>query len=331
MMMTGRDLAGEGYRIKRPIMPRPILIAGPTASGKSALAVALARAISGVVVNADSMQVYAELRLLTARPSDAELAQAPHALYGHVPAAHAYSVAQWLDDVAVALAKARAAGRTPVIVGGTGLYFKALLEGLSPVPPVPDAVRAHWRAEARRLGAPALHALLCERDPMMGSRLLPSDPQRLVRALEVLEATGRSLAHWQTLKGVPLLRDHEVVRVALRPDRAWLQARCDQRFDQMIADGAMDEARVLMNLEAGGRLDRQAPVMGALGVRPLRAHLRGDCSREAAVAAGKAETRRYIKRQETWLNKHMMSWNSINTKLNYNNTDQIAYNIINSS
>lgn len=277
--------------------PRAILIAGPTASGKSALAVSLARERAGLVVNADSMQVYAGLRVLTARPSDEELAQAPHALYGHVPPTQAYSVGHWLADVRAALSQADAAGLLPILVGGTGLYFKALLDGLSPIPPVPDDVRAHWRSEARRLGAPALHAVLAARDAIMAGRLRPSDPQRIVRALEVLEASGRSLAEWQAVPGEPVLPVDAVERICLRPDRAWLRLRCDARFDQMMAQGALDEVR---GLDALG-LDPALPVMGALGVRPLLAHLRGMKSLEAAVEEGKAETRRYIKRQETWL------------------------------
>lgn len=293
---------------------KPILIAGPTASGKSALAVALARELGGIVVNADSMQVYAELRLLTARPTDAELAQAPHALYGHVPAAHAYSTGQWLTDVARVLAQAQAHGKVAIIVGGTGLYFKALLEGLSPVPPVPDAVRAHWRTEVARRGAAALHAVLAERDPVMAGRLLPSDPQRIVRALEVLEATGRSLSAWQAIPGVPLLTGDGVHRLVLRPDRAWLHARCDARFEQMMEAGALDEVRGL----AAQGLSPDLPCMNALGVRPLLAALRGQRTLLAAVGDGKAETRRYVKRQETWLKRNMMSWNEYKSQQNYN-------------
>lgn len=303
-------------------MPRrPILIAGPTASGKSALAVALARELGGVVINADSMQVYDGLRILTARPSDEELAQAPHALYGHVPPSHAYSVAQWLGDVDRMLSEARAAGQVPIIVGGTGLYFKALLEGLSPVPPVQDDVRQHWRAQAARLGPSSLHAVLAERDPIMATRLSPTDPQRITRALEVLDATGRSLADWQAIKGQPVLRADAIHCLCLRPPRAWLQARCDQRFDEMMAWGALDEVRGLSGLT----LDAKLPVMGALGMRPLLHHLQGESSIEAAVAEGKSQTRRYIKRQETWFNKNISTWNNINLKQYSNYNEFIAH------
>ena len=300
-------------------MPRrPVLIVGPTASGKSALAVALAREVGGLVINADSMQVYAGLRVLTARPSDDELAQAPHALYGHVPPSHAYSVAQWSADVGRVLGEARAAGQMPIIVGGTGLYFKALLEGLSPVPAVPDDIRRHWRTEVLRLGPAPLHAILAERDPVMARRLLPTDPQRIARALEVLDATGRSLAGWQAIKGEPVLQADSVRRLCLRPERAWLQARCDQRFDQMMEAGGLDEVRALDRLA----LDPKLPIMRALGVRPLLRSVRGELPLREAIAAGKAETRRYIKRQETWFNSHMIAWNNLKLE-QYVNIDYI--------
>jgi tRNA dimethylallyltransferase len=287
-------------------MPRrPILIAGPTASGKSALAVALARELGGLVVNADSMQVYAGLRVLTARPSDAELALAPHALYGHVPPSQAFSVAQWLADVSAVLAAARAAGQVPIIVGGTGLYFKALLEGLSPIPPVPDAVRNHWRAEGERLGVGALHAVLAARDPIMGARLSPTDPQRITRALEVLEATGRSLSHWQSQPGAPLLRLADAAAFVVHLPRAALQARADHRFSLMIAQGALAEVSELARLALADDL----PVMGALGVAPLLAHVRGTLTLEEAVTRAQLQTRQYIKRQETWLRRFMADWN----------------------
>jgi tRNA dimethylallyltransferase len=305
-----------------PIMTRrPILIAGPTASGKSALAVSLARELNGLVVNADSMQVYDGLRVLTARPSDEELAQAPHALYGHVPPSHAYSVAQWIADVRRVLGEAQAAGQVPIIVGGTGLYFKALLEGLSPVPPVPDDIRRHWRAEMDRLGASALHAILAGRDPVMARRLLPTDPQRITRALEVLDATGQSLADWQAIKGDPVLQADSVHRLCLRPPRDWLQVRCDARFNQMMAQGALDEVRALASLA----LDPKVPVMGALGVRPLLRHLNGEAAIEVAVADGKSETRRYIKRQETWFNTYISTWKNLKLEQYFNTDEFLAH------
>ena len=285
----------------------PILIAGPTASGKSALAVELARALGGVVVNADSMQVYSELSLLTARPTPAETALAPHALYGHVPAAQAYSTGRWLADVVDTLAEARVARRRPIIVGGTGLYFKALLEGLAPVPAIPDAVRARWREAAERRGAADLHAELTNRDANMAARLRPTDPQRIVRALEVLDATGRSLADWQAEPAVPLLRANETVRLVLAPDRAWLKERCARRFDAMLAAGALAEVEAFRALQ----LDRSLPAWGALGVAPLAEHLAGRLSLAAATAEANRQTDAYVKRQLTWLRGHMADWRPI--------------------
>lgn len=287
--------------------PPPILIAGPTASGKSALAVELARALGGVVVNADSMQVYAELTILTARPTPAETALAPHALYGHVPAAQAYSTGRWLADIAEALTEARAAQRRPIIVGGTGLYFKALLEGLAPVPAIPEPVRAKWREAAARRGPADLHSELERRDAIMAARLRPTDPQRIVRALEVLDATGRSLADWQAEPAVPLLRPEETVRLVLAPDRAWLKERCARRFDAMLSAGALAEVEAFRALH----LDRSLPARGALGVAPLAEHLAGRLSLAAATAEAVRQTEAYIKRQLTWLRSQMGDWQSV--------------------
>ncbi len=201
---------------------RPILIAGPTASGKSALALAIAEHVGGVIVNADSMQVYRELRILSARPTPDEEARVPHTLYGFVSAAEAYSAGRFARDAAAAIGLARSEGRRPVIVGGTGLYFKALLEGLSPIPRIGDAVRDHWRAEADRIGAAELHCELARRDAVMAARLAPADTQRIVRALEVIEATGRSLAEWQKVRDPPILDEADTRPAAsdARPLRA---------------------------------------------------------------------------------------------------------------
>jgi tRNA dimethylallyltransferase len=283
---------------------RAILIAGPTASGKSALALALAERCGGVVINADSMQVYRELRILTARPSPEEEARVPHALYGFIPAREAYSAGRYMADAARAIAAARARRRVPIVVGGTGLYFKALLEGLSPIPPVPEVVRARWRAEALRLGAAGLHRVLAERDPRIAARLRPTDPQRLVRALEVFEATGRSLADWQQIPGQPLLAAERAVRIVVAPDRSELYRRCDTRLEVMLEQGGLEEVDGLRALA----LDPKLPVMTALGVGPLLAHLGGALPLERAMAQAKADTRRYVKRQLTWLRRNMIAW-----------------------
>ncbi len=288
-------------------MSRPILIAGPTASGKSSLALALAVRFDGVVINADSMQVYCELPVLTAQPSAAERSRVPHRLYGHVPVSEAYSTGRYLVDVAVELQRARAAGKRPIIVGGTGLYFKALLEGLSPVPSVPTDVRERWRSMSDAYGAGAVWQALVDRDPVMAARLDPNDTQRIVRALEVHEATGRSLAEWQAVAGEPLLAVAACVTLRVERTRDDLRARSDQRFDLMMAAGALDEIRAL----AGQSLSPQLPAMRALGVGPLLAHLRGERALAAAVEQAKLETRQYIKRQETWLRRNMIAWRQV--------------------
>ena len=283
---------------------RPILIAGPTASGKSGLALALAERLGGTIINADSMQVYRELRVLTARPTPEEEARAPHALYGFVPGREAYSAGRYAADAAAAIAAACAAGRVPIVVGGTGLYFRALLQGLSPVPPVDPETRAYWRGEAVRRPASELHALLLARDPATAARLMPTDPQRIVRALEVLESTGRSLAEWQREPGAPVLEEADVMRLLVLPERTTMVGRIEARFDAMIAAGALEEVARLL---AKG-LSPELPIMRALGVAPLAAHLTGAMRLEEAVAVAKADTRKYAKRQLTWLKRNMIAW-----------------------
>ncbi len=288
-------------------MPAPILIAGPTASGKTALALDMAEQHGGAIINADSMQVYRELRILTARPTPEEEARVPHLLFGHVSARDAYSVGRWLDDVAGALAWCAGAGRRPVIVGGTGLYFKALLEGLAPIPPAAPDVRAHWRREAGVRTAPELHGVLAGRDPEMAVRLDPGDTQRIVRALEVIDTTGVSLAEWQRRPGTPLIREAEAERYVIRRPREEVRRRVDARFDAMMKEGALDEARAVAELD----LDPELPAARAHGLRPLIAHLKGEMDLQAAVEAGKLETRQYVKRQEIWLRRNMIAWKYI--------------------
>jgi tRNA dimethylallyltransferase len=287
--------------------PRSILIAGPTASGKSGLALALAERLAGTVINADSMQVYRQLRVLTARPTAEDEARAPHALYGFASGAEAYSAGRYAEDAARTIADARAAGRVPIVVGGTGLYFKALLEGLSPIPAADPEVRAFWRAEAARRPATDLHAVLAGRDPDMAARLMPTDTQRIVRALEVLESTGRSLAEWQRQPGRPVLDEAETVRLLVVPERQGHGAAIDARFDAMLAAGALEEVRALLDAGLPGEL----PIMRAHGVPWLAQHLRGALALEAAVAAAKRDTRQYAKRQHTWLRRNMIAWKRI--------------------
>jgi tRNA dimethylallyltransferase len=288
----------------------PVLIAGPTASGKSAFALALAERIGGTIINADAMQVYRELRVLTARPSAADESRMPHRLYGHVPGSEAYSAARFAVEAAAAIADAQTVGRVPIVVGGTGLYFKALTEGLSPIPQIPADVRARWRDAAAAQGAAALHAVLRARDPEMAARLSPTDPQRIVRALEVLEATGLSLARWQETPGEPTVRQEEGRTFVVAPEREEMRARIDARFDAMLAEGAVEEVRALTALG----LDDDLPVMRALGVRPLRDLIEGRIGPDEAAEVAKAETRQYAKRQLTWLRRNMISWKWIDTQ-----------------
>ena len=286
---------------------KAILIAGPTASGKSALALKLAEKLGGTIVNADSMQVYRDLRIITARPSAEEEARAPHRLYGHVDAAVNYSVGRWCVDVQAALAETKREGRVPIVVGGTGLYFKALTQGLAAVPPTPAEVRAAVRARLEAEGASALHAELARRDPAMAARLKPGDRTRVARALEVLESTGRSLAEWQR-EGMPaILNPEHAAKIFLVPDRAELHRRIDARFDDMLAAGALAEVQAL---DARG-LDPLLPAMKAHGVPWLRRHLRGEITLETAAAGAKQDTRRYTKRQLTWFRHQMPGWTTV--------------------
>jgi tRNA dimethylallyltransferase len=282
--------------------PNAILIAGPTASGKSALALALAERLSGVVINADSMQVYRDLRVITARPTAKEEARGPHRLYGHVDAAENYSVGRWLADVQPVLDETRAAGRMPILVGGTGLYFKALTQGLSAMPPIPQDIRARIRARLETEGPEALHAELLLRDP--ATQLKPADRTRIARALEVLEATGRPLADWHRDGLPPLLDASRAVKVFLAPERAALRRRIDARFDTMLSCGALDEVRAL----AARRLDPLLPAMKAHGVPWLIRHLGGAITLAEAAEGAKNDTRRYTKRQFTWVRHQLPDW-----------------------
>ena len=285
----------EGQVGRRPI-GKAVLIAGPTASGKSALALELALATGGVVINADSMQVYRDLRIITARPTRADEALVPHRLYGHVDAAVNFSAGAWVNDAATALEGARAEGRLPIFIGGTGLYFKALTAGLSVVPPIPAEVREDVRARLERNGVEALHAELAARDPRAAERLNLRDRTRIARALEVVEATGRSLLDWHQEGQPPLLPQDSFRAVFLAPEREELYARIDARFDAMLGAGALREVERL----AARKLDPLLPAMKAHGVPALIRHLRGELSLDEAATIGRTDTRHYAKRQYTW-------------------------------
>jgi tRNA dimethylallyltransferase len=292
---------------------RAVLIAGPTASGKSAAALKLAEAVArhgraAVIVNADSMQVYDALRILTARPGAAEDAIASHRLYGHVAAARHYSVGAWLRDVEAMLVEADRKGWLPIFVGGTGLYFRALTEGLAAIPAIPAELRAELSKRIEMQGSASLYAELLERDPQAAAAIRPHDRQRLLRALEVLEATGRSITDWrQARTAAPLLRKAETFHMVLEPERVTLHRRIEQRFDAMLKQGAVAEVKALLRLA----LPSDMPAMKAIGVRELSAFLGNEISLAEAAARATMETRRYAKRQTTWFRNQMRDWERV--------------------
>jgi tRNA dimethylallyltransferase len=282
-------------------LPRALIVAGPTASGKSALALAIAQHCNGTIINCDSMQVYRELRVLTARPTAAEEASVPHRLYGIRPAAASGSAAWWRDAALGAMDEARAAGRLPILTGGTGMYFAALTDGLADIPdPGPDA-----RAEARRLlaeqGPSALHASLAHVDPATAARLTPEDGQRIARAWEVWRGTGMGLAAWQNHRSAPA--PWRFSAILLDPPREALRAAIATRFDAMLRDGALDEVRTLLGL----KLDPSLPAMRAHGVPELSAYLSGTLSLQEAGRRTEQVTGQYTKRQATWFRHHTLA------------------------
>lgn len=283
--------------------PRIWLIAGPTASGKSALAIRLAQALGGEIVNADALQLYRDLRVLTARPSAEEEAQVAHHLFGTVDAADGWSVGKWLRAATEIVADIAARGRTAVVVGGTGLYFNALTEGLAEAPIIPVELREEAAADYERLGETAFRARLAEVDPSAAERISPNDRQRLCRAWEVHLATGGSLTALH-LESRPGLEPGSWRAVALEPPREVLYDRCDTRLVTMLNEGALDEVRTLL----ARNLDPALPALKAVGYRELAAHLRGETTLEAALAAAQQETRRYAKRQLTWMRGRMADW-----------------------
>jgi tRNA dimethylallyltransferase len=281
-----------------------VLIAGPTASGKSALAMALAERIGGTIVNADSMQVYRNLRTITARPAPEDEARVPHRLYGHVDEAENYSVGRYVLDAKTAIDEVIAAGRVPILVGGTGLYFKTLLTGLAAIPATPPEVRTAYRARLGADGIESLYAELQERDPVTAARLMPRDRSRILRALEVVEATGRTISDWHREGMAPVIEADRAVKVFLDVERAQLVKNIEARFARMIEDGALDEVRAL----DARALPETLPAMKAHGVPWLRRHLRGQISLDDATAGAIMDTRRYTKRQATWFRNQMDGW-----------------------
>lgn len=278
-----------------------ILITGPTASGKSALAVRLAEKRNGVVINTDSMQVYDTLRMLTARPLDEEMEGITHHLYGHVAATKAYSTGEWLRDVASLLPDIRARGQLPIFVGGTGLYFKALTGGLSDMPEIPQEIRCEVRLRLKHEGPEALHSELAQKDPAVADALEARDGQRIVRALEVLQATGRSLVEFQGKQGPVIIDPARAQKFVVLPDRAVLHDRINRRFEKMLDQGAIDEVKALLAQNPSDDL----PAMKAIGVREIAGMLNGEMSRAGVIERSSALTRQYAKRQMTWFRNQM--------------------------
>ena len=285
-----------------PRHPPAILVAGPTASGKSAAALALAERLGGVVINADSMQVYRELRIVTARPEDTDLARAPHALYGVRPAAEAGTVAWWRGAALAEMAAARDAGLVPILCGGTGMYFAARTEGLAAIPPVPDTARAEARRLLAEEGPAALHARLAALDPATAATLRPTDSQRLARAFEVVTGTGKGLRAWQDEGGTGPA-PWRFAGLLLDPPRPALRAAIAARWQAMLAAGAVEEVRALGALG----LDPALPAMRAHGVPELLAHLAGTLTLEEASARAVLHTGQYTKRQATWFRHHALA------------------------
>jgi len=292
---------------------RAVLIAGATASGKSAAALDLAESVersgrAAWIVNADAMQVYGGLRVLTARPSPPDEARFPHRLYGHVSPLVRYSVGTWLEDAERVLRAASAAGALAILVGGTGLYFKALTEGLAVFPKIPADVRERWLERMRSKGVAELHALLSARDPASAGAIRPTDSQRILRALEVFEVTGISMLASQRRESQPaLLPKQEAAGFIVEVDRPELHQRIEERIDRMIVRGALEEVRALR----AECFDENLPAMKAIGVREFSAALAGEIPLEAAVAKAKTETRRYAKRQETWFRHQTRDWRRV--------------------
>lgn len=302
-----------------------ILIAGPTASGKSALAIRLANDLGGVIINADSMQVYKDLRVITARPSVEEEKAAPHRLYGTIDGAEACSAVEWSAMAMQEIERAWAGGLMPILVGGTGLYFKALLEGMVTIPPIDAKIRQAVRAEVQELGPQAMHAKLKALDAKAFERLEPADSQRISRAMEVVLSTGKALSTWQDEPHVgPLtLLDGEgkIAKIVIDIDREILYERCDLRLEKMIKEGALDEIKSLLKRN----LDPSLPILKALGVPSLSAYLEGKVTEHEAMVAAKTQTRQFAKRQLTWFRNQFAGWDRVNAQLSESDYRSLLY------
>lgn len=304
---------------------RAILIAGPTASGKSALAIRLANDLSGVIINADSMQVYSDLQIITARPDEQEEGQALHRLYGTIEGATACSAVQWAEMAMVEIERAWNKGLMPILVGGTGMYFKALLDGMVTIPPIDEAIREKVRAEITDLGPEAMHAKLKALDAKAYERLEPADGQRIARAIEVALSTGKALSEWQEEPhSGPLAKldaTGQIAKFVLDIDRDKLYERCDKRLDSMIESGALEEIQSLLDRD----LDMSLPIMKALGVPPLSAYLQDKVTLDEALVAAKTQTRQFAKRQLTWFRNQFSTWDRVNAQLSESEYQSFLY------
>ncbi|MBB3980957.1 tRNA dimethylallyltransferase [Sphingobium fontiphilum] len=297
--------------------PRVALIAGPTASGKSALALRLAEITDGIVINADASQVYADLSILSARPPAEDLARAPHRLYGHIDAAEVCTAARWAAEARAEIDDAHAQGRLPILAGGTGLYIRTLLDGIAPVPDIDPDIRAQVRAMPVALA----HAALSQEDPAAAARLAPADTTRVARALEVVRSTGKPLAHWQAHKAGGIADRITLSPLILLPPRDWLIERCDRRFGLMIEQGAVAEVEALL----ARNLSPELPAMRAIGVREIAAWIDGRMDRETMMERGRIATRQYAKRQYTWFaHQPPASWPRHSASIHDKNIDLIA-------
>jgi len=281
-------------------MPKIYVIGGPTASGKSAHAMALAEKHDGIIINADSMQVYDDLPLLTAQPPEADKAQAPHEFYGYLHPNEDCSAGNWKETVEPRIGEILESGKTPIIVGGSGLYINALVYGLSPIPDIPDDVRQAASAKQKELGNPAFHSELKKRDPVMAERLDEYNTARLVRAWEVLEFSGKSLSEWQNLPLAGPPKEWEFDITLVMPEREVLYDRCNRRLEWMIDNGALEEVEAFNNRIEKGEVKPNALLCHALGFRPLTAYLKGEMNKEDAIEKTQRDTRKYAKRQTTW-------------------------------
>ncbi len=305
-------------------MKRALFIAGPTASGKSAFALKVAAAYNGTIINADSMQVYKDLSVLTACPDEAEQAVVPHRLYGFLDGAEVCSVAFWADTAMKEINRAWAEGRLPILVGGTGMYFKVLLDGIAKIPDIPDDIRATVREECSRFGSEVLHKELEEKDSATAARLAPGDSQRICRAIEVVRATGVPLSEWQKKTEPGPMQKHDlagdVEKFILMPDREELYARCDRRFGLMLEQGGIEEVEALLKRN----LSAELPVMRALGVPSLAMYLSGEAPLEEASEHAKMHTRRFAKRQLTWFRNQFSHWSSLNAQYSESYFDKLV-------